>query len=106
MSTTTRVRTLLFIQHPEHVLFIGPHFSANTVAALIRSRGIVLWDNEGAWGMLTRTQLQDLLEQHEMAQVHNEKYPRVPFKGMGIQFCNTVAISAHAARALRLNSGN
>jgi len=91
------------VEHNEPTLFIGPHFSAHTVAALIKSNGLVLWDNEGMWGLLTRVHLQRLLEQWEMAQAHNAAYPRTPFEGIGLSFINVIQVSSEVARALRLS---
>lgn len=91
------------IEHSEPTLFIGPHFSANTVASLIKSNGLVLWDNEGMWGLLTRIHLRGLLEQWETVQTHNATYPTSKLVEVGIAFTNVIQVGSEVARALRLN---
>lgn len=93
----------MVIEHNEPTLFVGGRLTSSVLAALIKSNGLILWDKEGLWGLLTRAHLQDLLDQWEMAQAHKAMYPRATYNGAGLLFSNTIPVSSEVARALRLN---
>lgn len=96
-------RKILVIEHNEFTLGVGSGLSLNTLETLIESDGLILWDNEGQWGMLTKVHLQELLRRWEMVQAHRKGYPLAQYIRAEITFTSATPVSPTVARALRLN---
>ena len=88
------------ILHLEHVKtsLLAP----GELADLIRTEGVILWNYDGRWGILTKGQMWKLLGEWLSQQSTVEPLPRLIENYEGISFENAIPTSHRIARALML----
>ena len=68
---------------------------------LVRKYGILLWNNQGRWGLVSPSQLAEWLRGYRLFKRQKEQFPRLTVKAPTIDFRSTTPLSDSVARVLR-----
>lgn len=101
MSVKLLLRPFFLISSWERMLTVGGNLPIRTLKKIGRSGGIILWDHEGEWGLISREQIAAAIQRYETLQKKRKHYPLLHYENIQISFLSTTSISAAAVRVLR-----
>ena len=98
------MRPILVLTSETARLTVGRTLSIRRLRQLKQSGGIILWDYEGQWGLVSKHEIAELVRRYDELQKTKKQYPRVipPTSIIQLEFRYTVATSSGVAKVLRL----
>lgn len=68
---------------------------------LVDTRGFLLWNHQGSWGIVSTPHLAEWLRNIELFKQQKKQYPRLVLKAPTIDFRSTIPVSDRVAKVLR-----
>ena len=100
--STLILRPTLIVPHDHMKMSLGPRTVGEAgLDVLVRKYGILLWNNQGRWGLVSPSQLAEWLRGYRLFKRQKEQFPRITVKAPTIDFRSTTPLSDSVARVLR-----
>lgn len=81
--------------------FIVNHRNVGHLQRLSELKGIILWDYEGQWGLLTANHVAELVRRWDELKKATKQYPSVRSRVPTISFAEAIPVSTAVAKAIR-----
>lgn len=77
------------------------HKIITPIRQVARSKGIILWDYEGLWGLLTVDHVAEVVRRYDELEKAAKQYPQTTLIKTALTFQHVTPVSATVAKAIR-----